>query len=437
MDKEFLSVEKDWDLIMDIIENGDVSDISLSGDEDDSIPLIERQAPQIVKRVGADKVGVNDVCRNTISEDEDDGDVMDAEMNLLCNENNPELNNLCDNIMVTPKESIKWKRKPLSTMTETYKAPNFEESVLCSPIQYLKRYIPDDLFTNMAAHTNIYSLQQGKYSFKQTTTQELEVLFGLHIPTGALKFPRLRMYWDTSLKVSVFWENMSRDRFLELRTNLHVVNNLEKPPENKDKFYKVRPVYTAIRKRCSELPIEENVCVVEGIIPFTGKFSAKQYIKGKSSPWGIKVFMLCGKSGIVHDFLLYQGATTELNTPCCKKFGLSPAVVLGFSVPLSKGKGHKLYFDNFFSSYHLFQLLKSQGINAAGTVRQNRFGKNLLFSDDKTIMKQTRGYCEEITSADDITMFKWLDNRPVVLCSNFVGKGSVDEVEFGDKKHHK
>ncbi|XP_049843946.1 piggyBac transposable element-derived protein 3-like [Schistocerca gregaria] len=309
MDKECLSVEEDWDLIMDIIENGDVSD-SLGGDEDGSVALIERQTPQIVKRVRANKVGVNDVCRNTISEDEDDVDVVDAEMNFLCNENNPELNNLCDNIMMTPEESIKRKRKPLSTMAETYKAPNFEVSILCSPIQYFIRYRLDDLFTSMTAHTNIYALQQGKSSFKHTTTQELEVLI------GGLKFPRLRMYWDTSLKVNVFWENMSRDTFLEFRTNLKLVKNLEKPPEKEDKFYKVRPVYTAIRKCCSELPIEVNFFVDEGIIPFTGKFSAKQYVKGKPSPWGIKVSMLCVKSGIVHDFLLCQGATTELNTTC-------------------------------------------------------------------------------------------------------------------------
>ncbi|XP_049786403.1 piggyBac transposable element-derived protein 1-like [Schistocerca cancellata] len=260
--------------------------------------------------------------------------------------------------MVTPTESIKWKRRPLSTMGQTYKALNFEESVLCSPTQYFKRYIPDDLFTSIAAYTIIYALQQGKSSFN------------------------LPMYWDTSLKVNVFWENISRDRFLELRTNLHLVNNLEKPPENKDKFYKFRPVYTAIRKRCSDLPIEENVCVDEGIIPFTAKFTAKQCVRGNQ----------------VHG---------ESMSSCCVE------------------------------SVLLFQVLKSQGINAVGTVRQNRFGKNLPFSDDKTIMKQTRGYCEEITSADEITMCKWLDNRPIVLCSNFVGKGSVDEVELWNKKHHK
>ncbi|XP_049861832.1 ATP-binding cassette sub-family B member 5-like [Schistocerca gregaria] len=76
MDKEYPSAEKDWDLIMDIIENSDVFDISWSGDEDDSVLLIERQAPEIVKHVGADKLGVNDVCTDTISEGEDHGEVL-------------------------------------------------------------------------------------------------------------------------------------------------------------------------------------------------------------------------------------------------------------------------------------------------------------------------------------------------------------------------
>ncbi|XP_049809250.1 uncharacterized protein LOC126252402 [Schistocerca nitens] len=97
---DYLSVRKNWDLSTDIIENGGVSNISLRGDEYDSVPLTERQAPQIVKRVGADNVGVNDVCSDTISEDEDVGEVVDAEMKFLCNENNPELNNQCDNMMV-------------------------------------------------------------------------------------------------------------------------------------------------------------------------------------------------------------------------------------------------------------------------------------------------------------------------------------------------
>lgn len=442
--RNILSVERDWNTILQILHDGEESDCNLSEDEveDDDVPLLHRLDQLKVKRVGADKVGRDEISADTIleveQEDEDAVEVEDEEEDEEVPEvhgSNTSLDDTYASIMLTPKESFRWKRKPLTCIVEEYEPPNFEEHELLSPIHYFKKYVSDDLFSVMAMHTNMYALQQGKTSFKQTTRDEIEVLFGLHVLAGTLKFPRIRMYWNATLKVNVFLENMARDRFFELRTNLHLVDNLQRPPDNKDKFYKVRPIYTAIRKQCNQIQIEESVCVDEGMIPFTGKFSAKQYVKGKPNPWGIKMFMLCGKSGIVHDFILYQGATTELNATCYKKFGLGPAVVLELSKQLSNGKGHKLYFDNFFSSYHLFQALKSQGIYAAGTVRPNRFGKNLPFSDDKTIMKQTRGFCEEITSADDITMCKWVDNRPVVLCSNFVGKGSVDEVERWEKKN--
>ncbi|KAJ8949465.1 hypothetical protein NQ318_007566 [Aromia moschata] len=58
-----------------------------------------------------------------------------------------------------------------------------------------------------------------------------------------LKFPRIRMYWDTDFKMTIFTESMSRNRFFQLRTTIHVVNNLDKPDNCFDKLYKVRPLY--------------------------------------------------------------------------------------------------------------------------------------------------------------------------------------------------
>lgn len=438
--KQYLHVEQDLPAILEILHgeysDGDLSDLSDEEIENDDTSFMQRLDFLNRKRVGVDKMGRDDVLgvedesvENTAVEEEIEEE---SSENTVNESNRPSEEDIYS--MLTPKESIRWKRKSLVCSYEEYTAPDLEEPELLSPVHYFKRYVPDELFSTMETNTNIYALQQGRSSFKQTTASEIEVLFALHILAGTLKFPRIHMYWDRALKVNVFQENMSRYRFFELRTNLHIVNNLEKPSENKDKFFKVRPIYTAIRKRCNELPVEENVCVDEGIIPFTGKLSAKQYIKGKPNPWGIKMFMLCGKSGIVHDFLLYQGSTTELDENCCKRLGLAPAVVLQLSKQILDGTCHKLYFDNYFSSYHLFQVLKEYGIKAAGTVRLNRFGKNIPFSDDKTLMKQPRGYCEEVASADDIFLCKWLDNKPVVLGSNFIGKGLVDEVDRWEKK---
>jgi hypothetical protein len=61
------------------------------------------------------------------------------------------------------------------------------------------------------------------------------------------------MYWETVLGIGVFLENMTRDRFSSLRTNLYLVNNLDKPEGCSYKFFKVRPLMDSVRIRCQEL----------------------------------------------------------------------------------------------------------------------------------------------------------------------------------------
>jgi len=119
---------------------------------------------------------------------------------------------------------------------------------------------------------------------------------------------------------------MSRDRFFKLRSNWHFVNNLEKPADKNDTFYKVRfltsqsSLFDSIRQHLLSQPleVEEEICVDEQMVPFTGTHNVKQYIKGKPHPWGVKLFVLCGKSGIAYDFLIYQGSRTELSPECMK-----------------------------------------------------------------------------------------------------------------------
>lgn len=103
---------------------------------------------------------------------------------------------------------------------------------------------------------------------------------------------------------------MSRNRFLSVRTNLHLIDNLQIPVGNKDRFIKVRPIYDAIKRKCQQLPVEEYyVSVDEQMVPFTRKLDVKMYVKGKPTPYGIKLFCVCGQrrqSGLLYDFLLFQ-----------------------------------------------------------------------------------------------------------------------------------
>jgi len=127
----------------------------------------------------------------------------------------------------------------------------------------------------------------------------------------------------------------------------------------------------------------------EQIIPFRGQLSIKQYVKGKPTPWGVKIFVLCGASGQMYDFIIYQGSQTNLNNDNIKKYGFGAAVILDLSQTIPN-IGHKLYYDNYFSNYNLLQILKRKNISAAGTVKVNRFSNPPLLSD-KEMKKRGKG----------------------------------------------
>lgn len=159
---------------------------------------------------------------------------------------------------------------------------------------------------------------------------------------GVLRLPRIDMYFKKEMGQS-FFDKMSRKRFFALRTNLHLVDVNDRPTG--EMLFKVQPLLDRIRRRLLQLPLEQNLCIDEQMIPFKGNFFAKQYVKGKPSPWGIKVFCLNGASGQPYDFFVYQGSKTPLDESVVKEFGYGSAVVLKLveRIP-GEARGHKLFF---------------------------------------------------------------------------------------------
>lgn len=69
---------------------------------------------------------------------------------------------------------------------------------------------------------------------------------------------------------------MTRDRFFQQRSNLHIIDNDSIASNNKDKFIKVRPLYDLIKKKCNSLVKEQNLSVDEQMVPFKGALSVKK-----------------------------------------------------------------------------------------------------------------------------------------------------------------
>ena len=139
------------------------------------------------------------------------------------------------------------------------------------------------------------------------------------------------------------------------------------------------------------------------------------------------MFLLCGSSGLVYGGLVYQGRTNHLNEEMVQSYGVTGAIVVQLSQRIPSQLNHKLYADHYFTSIPVIRYLSSQGICFAGTVRQNR----LLGCPLSIMNKKERGNIDEVVSAEgDIVVTQWMDNRVVLLASNFVGKGNVDQVIY-------
>ncbi|XP_049770472.1 piggyBac transposable element-derived protein 4-like [Schistocerca cancellata] len=80
-----------------------------------------------------------------------------------------------------------------------------------------------------------------------------------------------------------------------------------------------------------------------------------------------------------------------------------------------KGKDHRIYFDNYFSSPDLLRDLKENKIRACGTVNPSRKSLPMM----KSAKEMKRGDYDWATSNTGLSVMKWKDKRSVHLLSNF------------------
>lgn len=217
------------------------------------------------------------------------------------------------------------------------------------------RYIPESLFDDIVTYTNTYAEQRKTKKWRPTGKSEIKQFIGLQIMMGNLKLQRIEMYYGKHLHCKMFTDTIPLYRFYLLRTNIHFVDVEKIPAGCTDKFVRVRPLMDSVRRRCLELPLEENLYIDEQMIPLRGRVSkgVKQYVKQKPKiKWGVKNLVVCCKSGLAYDFVVYQGSTTEFDSEMLDTFGSGATMVLHLAKRINQ-PGHKFYFDNYFSTFQV------------------------------------------------------------------------------------
>lgn len=204
---------KQTNKVLQLLGNGETSECESIDDENDIVDNLETIRMNLC--VGAN-VEVEEEFNDPASEDNEG-------VSSHSDQSSDETDELSESppsslkYNVTPKKNIKWQKRQLNVPVDdlwTTEADSIHN--VLAPIDYFQHYIPNSLFELMANKTNLYAVQKDKTRFKPTNAHEIQTLVALHIATGVFGFPHVKMFWNDTVGINCFVDNMTRDRFFEL-----------------------------------------------------------------------------------------------------------------------------------------------------------------------------------------------------------------------------
>lgn len=227
---------------------------------------------------------------------------------------------------------------------------------------------------------------------------------------------------------------MSRNKFELLKRYLHLSDNTKL--DLSDKFAKLRPYFDLLNRSFIKFGVfSQHLSIDEQMIPYFGKHSCKMYIRGKPIRFGYKLWCMCSAEGFLYQFIPYAGAGGY-----DKQIGLGADIVMQLLSHVEFPMRHDVFFDNFFTSYHLMCLLSERRFCAAGTVRENRVSGAPLNGGkkkkgNKPLPRGAMDYAFDKTNS--ILMVRWSDNKEVTLATNHIAIEPMAKTKRYDKEQKK
>ena len=345
-----------------------------------------------------------------------------------------------------PSSRVSWRQGNVFDYTHEYEYLGPEHKiadVLKEPIDYFRSFFTDEFLDVLVCQSNLYSAQINPNKLLNVNIKEMEQWLGVSVYFSISKLPNTRMHWSKQLGSyrEVVADVMSRNRWEEIKSKFHMVDNTTLDLNTPDKLFKIRPMVDYLREKFRKIPMTQSLCVDEQIVPFKGHSGIKQYMPNKPHKWGYKFFVLADSKGMTHDFLPYTGKIEPVNNENIPDLKASANSVLHLAQSIPNNHNHFLYFDNWFTSIPLMRHLATRGIWCCGTVRVNRIpGRKKGKAHDKDLMKKGRGAYEEIRSTGDpieVTYVKWCDNKIVNIISTFAKSRPLTTVSPFDYKQRK
>lgn len=314
----------------------------------------------------------------------------------------------------------KWSKIDLQPNLRPFLSPKEKKAIPSDPVACFELFFDEEVFEFLQNMFIVYAKSKGDYSFN-ISIPELKCYIAILLLSGYLDIPRWRMLWecDTETYNITVANAMRRNRFEQIKKYTHCANNDNLASD--DKFAKVRPLFNLLNTRFLEYAeLAEHLSIDESMVPYFGRHSAKQFIRGKPIRYGYKMWCLCDHFGYLMQFEPYQGKQSNRQN---MDLGVGGSVVMNLLSKLPRNVSFKIYGDRYFSSLKLVNRLQEIGYGYTGTIMANRIEKCPITSI-KTMEKRDRGAYDFCTDTNTgITVTEWNDNRVVLTVS------SCDSVE--------
>ena len=311
----------------------------------------------------------------------------------------------------------KWKKsdtffEPMTATVPTPLADSHPELIAMSPIELFDTIFTQQMLEDLRQQFELYANRDSNFPGFSATVDDIRHFMGILLLSGYYCLPCERDYWSTAddLGCSLAMKTMSRSKFQELKRFCHIADNQALASS---RVAKVKPLYDGLNKSLMQFGVFDNkLSIDESMVPYYGHHGAKMFIRGKPIRFGYKIWMLCSADGYPYQAIIYCG---KADRP--EHVGLGEHVVTSLAHCIANKEQHKLYFDNFFTSYSLLSKLRDDGVKATGTVRDGRLGGASL-PDKKEFRKMPRGSYEHVSDGR-VTIVRWSDNNLVTCASNF------------------
>ena len=173
----------------------------------------------------------------------------------------------------------------------------------------------EKIIPHLVTETNRYAQQRNIHDF-HVTRKEMEQFIGLLFLSSYNSRQNMRDYWSKNdlLECKPFVECMGRNRFIYIKSMLHCCNN---ESLGANKMAKVTPLYDIVNESLQLFGIlHDNLSIDKSIVPYFGRHSCKQFIRGKPIRFGYKLWVLCSFTGMPCRVSLYEGKSlNQTNEP--------------------------------------------------------------------------------------------------------------------------